>query len=75
MPRGGQLTVQPQPERFGQPVYFLYAPFSCVEQQQGKSVMVSCYIDADHAGCHVTCHLHTGILMYGTYTGVGFQQV
>jgi hypothetical protein len=27
-------------------------------QPQGKL----CYVDADHAGCRVTCHLHTGIL-------------
>jgi hypothetical protein len=32
-------------------------------QPRGKSVMVSCYVDADHAGCRVTCHSHTGILI------------
>jgi hypothetical protein len=25
--------------------------------------MVSCYVDADHAGCRVTRHSHTGILI------------
>jgi hypothetical protein len=32
-------------------------------QPQGKSVMVLCYDDADHAGCRVTCCLHTCILI------------
>jgi hypothetical protein len=32
-------------------------------QPQGKSVMVLCYVDADHAGCQVTCCSPMGILI------------
>jgi hypothetical protein len=32
-------------------------------QPLGRSVMVSCYVDADHAGCRVTRRSHTGILI------------
>jgi hypothetical protein len=30
-------------------------------QPRGQSVIVSCYVDADHAGCRVTRHYHTGV--------------
>ncbi len=30
----------------------------------GHSVVTTCYVDADHAGCHVTRRPHTGILIY-----------
>jgi hypothetical protein len=29
----------------------------------GHSVVTTCYTDADHAGCQVTCRSHTGILI------------
>jgi hypothetical protein len=32
-------------------------------QPRGKSVVVSCYVDADHAGCRVTRRSHTGVLI------------
>jgi hypothetical protein len=32
-------------------------------QPRGRSVMVSCYVDADHGGCRVTRRSHTGILI------------
>jgi hypothetical protein len=32
-------------------------------QPRGKSVIVSCYVDADHAGCRVTRRSHTGVLI------------
>jgi hypothetical protein len=30
----------------------------------GKQVLVTCYVNADHAGCQVTCRSQTGILIY-----------
>jgi hypothetical protein len=30
----------------------------------GLSVVTTCYVDADHAGCRVTRQSHTGILIY-----------
>ena len=30
----------------------------------GKSVTMTCYVDADHAGCHLTWRSHTGILIF-----------
>jgi hypothetical protein len=30
----------------------------------GHSVVTACYVDADHAGCQVTCQSHTGILIH-----------
>jgi hypothetical protein len=30
----------------------------------GKDVVVTCYCDADHAGCRVTRRSHTGILIF-----------
>jgi hypothetical protein len=32
-------------------------------QPRGKFVIVSCYVDADHTGCRVTRHSHTGVLI------------
>jgi hypothetical protein len=32
-------------------------------QPRGTSVIVSCYVDADHAGCRVTRRSHTGVLI------------
>ena len=31
---------------------------------QGKAVMCSCFVNADHAGCQVTRRLHTGVLIF-----------
>ena len=31
---------------------------------RGKSVTMSCFVDADHAGCHVTRQSQTGVLIY-----------
>jgi hypothetical protein len=31
---------------------------------RGVSVVVSCFVDADHAGCRVTRRSHTGIIIY-----------
>jgi hypothetical protein len=33
-------------------------------EPQGKSVMMSCFVDADHAGCQLTHRLHTGVILY-----------
>jgi len=30
----------------------------------GHSVSTTCYVDADHAGCHATRQSHTGVLVY-----------
>jgi len=30
----------------------------------GHLVVTTCYVDADHAGCQVTCRSHTRVLMY-----------
>ena len=35
------------------------APEAC-----GKAVTMSCFVDADHAGCQVTRRLHSGILLF-----------
>jgi hypothetical protein len=29
----------------------------------GNGVVSSCFVDADHAGCKATCHLHTGVIL------------
>ncbi len=31
---------------------------------RGKSLTMSCFVDADLAGCHATCRSHTGVLIY-----------
>ena len=31
---------------------------------RGKSVVMSCFVDADHAGCRVTRRSHTGVLIF-----------
>ena len=31
---------------------------------RGKSVVMTCFVDADHAGCRVTRRSHTGILIF-----------
>ena len=31
---------------------------------RGKPVVMSCFVDADHAGCRVTRRSHTGIVIY-----------
>jgi hypothetical protein len=33
-------------------------------ESRGQSVTMSCFVDADHAGCRVTRRSHTGILIY-----------
>jgi hypothetical protein len=33
-------------------------------EPRGKEVQTCCYVDADHAGCHVTRRSYTGILLY-----------
>ena len=33
-------------------------------ESRGASVVVSCFVDADHAGCRVTRRSHTGIIIY-----------
>jgi hypothetical protein len=30
----------------------------------GKSVSMSCYVDADHAGCQVTRRSHSGVIIF-----------
>jgi hypothetical protein len=32
--------------------------------QRGRPVVMSCFVDADHAGCRVTRRSHTGIVIY-----------
>jgi hypothetical protein len=36
----------------------------------GHSVSTTCYVDADHAGCHATRQSHTGVLVYVNCTPV-----
>ncbi|KAL7562847.1 hypothetical protein ACA910_002464 [Epithemia clementina (nom. ined.)] len=31
---------------------------------RGNKVLTTCFVDADHAGCHVTRRSHTGILLF-----------
>jgi hypothetical protein len=31
---------------------------------RGKSIVMSCFVDADHAGCRVTRRSHTGVLIF-----------
>jgi hypothetical protein len=31
---------------------------------RGRSIMMSCFVDADHAGCRVTRRSHSGVLIY-----------
>jgi hypothetical protein len=33
-------------------------------EPRGKSVKMSCFVDADHAGCRVTRRSHTGIIIF-----------
>jgi hypothetical protein len=33
-------------------------------EPRGKSVSMSCFVDADHAGCRVTRRSHTGVLIF-----------
>ena len=33
-------------------------------EPRGKEVTMSCYVDADHAGCKVTRRSHTGVLIF-----------
>jgi hypothetical protein len=33
-------------------------------EARGKSVVTSCFVDADHAGCKATRRSHTGVLIY-----------
>jgi hypothetical protein len=35
-----------------------------VPEARGHSVVTTCFVDADHAGCRVTRRSHTGILMF-----------
>ena len=34
-----------------------------IPKPRGKAVVTSCFVDADHAGCQVTRHSHTGVLI------------
>ena len=31
---------------------------------RGRSVVMSCFVDADHAGCRVTRQSHTGVIIF-----------
>jgi hypothetical protein len=31
---------------------------------RGKTLTMTCYVDADHAGCHTTCRSQSGILIF-----------
>jgi hypothetical protein len=33
-------------------------------EPRGNSVVISCFVDADHAGDKITCRLHTGIILF-----------
>jgi hypothetical protein len=35
-----------------------------VPELRGKSVTMTCYVDTDHAGCHATRCLQSGVLIY-----------
>lgn len=35
-----------------------------VPEARGKSVVMSCFVDADHAGCRVTRRSHTGVIIF-----------
>jgi hypothetical protein len=35
-----------------------------VPEQRGRSVSMTCFVDADHARCRLTCRSHTGVLIY-----------
>jgi hypothetical protein len=35
-----------------------------IPEARGHSVITSCYVDADHAGCKVTHRSHTGLIIY-----------
>ena len=30
----------------------------------GRSIVMSCFVDADHAGCRVTRRSHTGVIIF-----------
>ena len=32
-------------------------------EPQGKPVMMTCFVDADHAGCQLPRQLHTGVIL------------
>jgi len=46
-----------------------YFPGACeavlpdAPEVRGQSVLMSCFVDADHAGCRVTCRSDTGVLI------------
>ena len=33
-------------------------------EPRGKPVMMTCFVDADHAGCQLTRRSHTGVILY-----------
>jgi hypothetical protein len=33
-------------------------------EPHGKPMLTTCFVDADHAGCHFTCHSHSGVLIF-----------
>jgi len=35
-----------------------------VPEERGKPVMMSCFVDADHAGCKETRRSHSGIIIF-----------
>ena len=47
-----------------------YYPGACeavppdAPEVRGQPVSMSCFVDADHAGCHVTRRSHTGVLIF-----------
>jgi hypothetical protein len=32
--------------------------------ERGNDVVMSCFVDADHAGCKATWRLHTGVILF-----------
>jgi hypothetical protein len=41
-----------------------YPDTSNAPEPRGQSVLMSCFVDADHDGCRVTRRSHTGMLIY-----------
>jgi hypothetical protein len=58
------------PARFTTPDWSQFYPGAAetlppnMPEERGNAVTTTCYVDADHAGCHVTRRSHTGILIF-----------
>ena len=39
--------------------------FHDVPEPRGKEVVMTCFVDADHAGCKETQRSHTGVIIFG----------